>query len=114
MKHYIEKLRSIEFELLVQNWDGAVDQLSKLDGVLKMGHVDEKIFLAILCTLCNAWDEAYTRVQEARRELQYYMRIHEMMRARLCSGSNASAENLGQLHKLPDLCLLHIAECLYV
>lgn len=111
MKHYIEKLRAIEFDLLVQNWAAAVRELSKLDGVLMIGQVDEKIFLAILCTLCDAWHEAYDRVQEARRELQSHVCIHEMMKARLC-GDNA--EDLGQLWKLPDLCRWQIAAGLYV
>lgn len=111
MKHYIEKLRAIEFELLVYNWAAAVRELSQLDGVLKIGAVDEKIFLAILCTLCDAWHEAYDRVQDARCELQYHVRIHEMMKARLCGGS---ADDLGQLWKLPDLCRWKIAAGLYV
>jgi hypothetical protein len=111
MKHFIDKLRAIELDVLLSE-PTAIRSLEELDGQIKIGDVDMKLFLASLHVFCGIWLEAFDYLQKARKELQAYARWREMMRRRLCEGN--SADDLGRLWQLPDACRWQIAEGLYV
>lgn len=106
MKHFIEKLRAIELDVLLSE-PTAIRSLEELDGQIKIGDVDTKLFLASLHMFCGIYREAFDYLQKARQELQTHVRWREMIRKRLCEGT---ADDLGRLWQLPDLCRRQIAE----